>query len=55
GWPGNIRQLRNCMESAVVMCMKNEITLDDLPPTISGIKDAADITVPVGVTLEEAE
>jgi DNA-binding NtrC family response regulator len=54
-WPGNIRQLRNCMESAVVMCTKNEITLDDLPPTISGVKDAADISIPVGVTMEEAE
>lgn len=54
-WPGNIRQLRNCMESAVVMCTKNEITQEDLPPSISGIKDAADIAIPVGITLDEAE
>jgi len=34
-WPGNIRQLRNCIESAVVMCSGNIITLDDLPPGIA--------------------
>jgi len=43
------------MESAVVMCTKNEITQEDLPPSISGIKDAADIAIPVGITLDEAE
>ncbi|MGH9824091.1 MAG: sigma-54-dependent transcriptional regulator, partial [Blastocatellia bacterium] len=27
-WPGNVRQLRNTIERAVVMCSSNEITLD---------------------------
>ncbi|MBP3710005.1 MAG: sigma-54-dependent Fis family transcriptional regulator [Treponema sp.] len=54
-WPGNIRQLRNAVESAVVMCGGTEITLDDLPPSISGVKDAGSITIPVGITLDEAE
>ncbi len=54
-WPGNIRQLRNCMESAVVMCAGNKITLDDLPPTISqnSVEDA--IIVPAGIPMAEAE
>jgi len=54
-WPGNIRQLQNCMESAVVMCSGNEITLDDLPPTISQSSADAVINVPVGITLDDAE
>ncbi len=54
-WPGNIRELRNCIESAVVMCSGGEITLDDLPPTISKATAAENITIPAGSTLEEAE
>lgn len=54
-WPGNIRQLRNCMESAVVMCQGNKITLDDLPPTLSQITVDESIHVPAGISLDEAE
>lgn len=54
-WPGNIRELRNCMESAVVMCGGDEITLEDLPPTVRESGTADSISVPLGVTLDEAE
>ena len=54
-WPGNIRELRNCMESAVVMCSGNEITLEDLPPTVSKKSGTSCIEIPVGITLDEAE
>ncbi|MDE5897677.1 MAG: sigma-54 dependent transcriptional regulator [Treponemataceae bacterium] len=54
-WPGNIRQLRNCMESAVVMCSGTEITLEDLPPSVSQCSADASISIPMGITLEEAE
>lgn len=30
-WPGNIRQLRNVIERAVILCEKDEITLKELP------------------------
>ncbi len=30
-WPGNVRQLRNAMERAVILCEGNEITLRELP------------------------
>ncbi|MEK7449127.1 MAG: sigma 54-interacting transcriptional regulator [Planctomycetota bacterium] len=34
-WPGNVRELRNAIERAVVLCEKNIITPEDLPPAIS--------------------
>lgn len=54
-WPGNIRQLRNCMESAVVMCQGSSITLDDLPPSIVQNTHTDTIQIPIGVPLSEAE
>lgn len=58
-WPGNIRELRNCMESAVVMCSGDEIGLQDLPPSVSASAGAGggenSVSVPLGVTLDEAD
>lgn len=54
-WPGNIRELRNCIESAVVMCSGDEIKLEDLPPTVSKTVAEASISIPANSTLEEAE
>lgn len=54
-WPGNIRQLRNCVESAVVMCSGSQISLEDLPPTIRGAAETSVIQIPMGITLAEAE
>ncbi len=54
-WPGNIRQLVNCIESAVVMCSGNEIKLEDLPPSVSEYTAEESISIPLGITLDEAE
>jgi len=55
-WPGNIRELRNCIESAVVMCRNPLITTDDLPPALQSVTDTEDsVRVPLNVSLEEAE
>ena len=54
-WPGNIRELRNCMESAVVMCGGDEISSADLPPSINAGSGADSISIPLGITLDEAE
>ncbi len=54
-WPGNIRQLQNCIESAVVMCSGSEISLEDLPPTVSEFSGGENISVPMGISLEDAE
>lgn len=35
-WPGNVRQLRNCIERSVVLSETDEITLDVLPQEILG-------------------
>ena len=54
-WPGNIRELRNCVESAVVMCTENEIKMEDLPPVLQQSSNEKTIQIPLGITLEEAE
>ncbi len=54
-WPGNIRELRNCMESSVVMCSGSEIKVNDLPPAVTQAVNQDSITVPVGVSLDEVE
>ena len=54
-WPGNIRELRNCVESAVLMASGEVITVDDLPPAINAKSADDGIKIPLGVSLEEAE
>jgi len=54
-WPGNVRQLRNCIESSVVMTSGTVISLDDLPPSIRSGDEIPSIHIPVGVTMAEAE
>ena len=33
-WPGNIRQLRNCIRTMVVMCDRDKLDVRDIPPDI---------------------
>ena len=54
-WPGNIRELRNCIESAVVMCTTDEIQIEDLPSNVGKSSSEDAISIPFGITLEEAE
>ena len=54
-WPGNIRELEHCVESSVVMANGDEITLEDLPPSVSKGSGAELISVPLGISLGEAE
>jgi DNA-binding NtrC family response regulator len=54
-WPGNIRELRNCIESAVVMAKGEKITLDDLPPHIAAGDETDYVKIEVGTPLEDAE
>jgi two-component system response regulator HydG len=34
-WPGNIRQLRNCIRTMVVMCDHDRLDVQDIPPEIA--------------------
>ena len=55
-WPGNIRELRNCIESAVVMSRSAFITEEDLPPALrTGGGDEGCIRIPLGTSFEDAE
>jgi NtrC-family two-component system response regulator AlgB len=34
-WPGNIRELKNALERAAILCTVDEVTLDDLPDRVT--------------------
>ncbi len=54
-WPGNIRQLQNCIESSVVMSNGKQIKLEDLPLSVSEYTGQDAISIPMGISLEDAE
>jgi DNA-binding NtrC family response regulator len=55
-WPGNVRQLRNCLESMIVMARENTLTLSDLPATMDVSNSRPhEVAMPVGTTLEALE
>src|SRR6185369_8069616 len=39
-WPGNVRQLRNCLERAVLLSNEGVITASELPPEIARLNGA---------------
>jgi len=54
-WPGNIRELRNSIESAVVLCRSSVIEVEDLPSSIRLADKSTQLSLEVGITLAEAE
>jgi DNA-binding NtrC family response regulator len=55
-WPGNIRELQNVVERAVVLSEGEEITIHDLPTSVrKGSEVTIDIAVSERPTLEELE
>ncbi len=55
-WPGNIRELKNSIEAAVVMAKGKQIELEDLPPSIrSGNDKNNTITLTFPFTMDSAE
>jgi DNA-binding NtrC family response regulator len=54
-WPGNVRQLRNTIESAVVLARGSVVGLDDLPAYVRGEAGGPSVSILVGSTLADAE
>jgi two-component system response regulator HydG len=57
-WPGNIRELENCLERAVIMARGEVIAPADLPPHIqalSGREEGQALDFPSGISLEAVE
>lgn len=54
-WPGNIRELRNTVESCVVMARGKWIDETELPADIRAASRQSEVSLKLGVTLEEAE
>ncbi len=56
-WPGNVRQLRNSLESMVVLAGSGPLTVEDLPSMVRDHPDmqGGDFEVPSNLTLEEIE
>jgi DNA-binding NtrC family response regulator len=49
-WPGNVRQLRNCLERMMVLATEGELTLEDLP---ADLRTAARLT-PASAAVDDA-
>ena len=55
-WPGNIRELRNTVERAMILVEGDTIDLDQLPPDMAGTgPEAATLRVPLGIPIDKVE
>ncbi|MGD1821177.1 MAG: sigma-54-dependent transcriptional regulator [Pleomorphochaeta sp.] len=54
-WPGNIRELRNCVEAAVVLSKNEFVGIKDLPPQITTNSEVQSINIEVGLSLADIE
>jgi len=43
-YPGNVRQLESAIERAILLCEDDTVTVDDLPPEVTGVMPAAAAT-----------
>ncbi len=57
-WPGNIRELQNVIQSAVILCRDGKITVADMPPRVTGeqnVTGAFDEVAARRLSLDEVE
>ena len=55
-WPGNIRELRNTVERAMILAEGDVIGEEHLPPDMMGTRpEAATLRVPLGIPLDKVE
>lgn len=55
-WPGNVRQLKNCLERAVILSNNGRITVNELPPEVGrpGVYAPALATAPLSNSLADS-
>ena len=57
-WPGNVRQLKNCLERAVILSNNGRITINELPPEVMrppvAATPLAGVTAPAGTGMDAA-
>jgi DNA-binding NtrC family response regulator len=56
-WPGNVRQLKNAVDTMVVLCNRTRLTVESLPPDIrpSGGSITGSVANVAGMSLEQLE
>jgi DNA-binding NtrC family response regulator len=57
GWPGNIRELRNAVERAMLLSERDELTADDFPmtqPAAPRLNERVELPA-TGIDLEQLE
>jgi len=54
-WPGNVRELERTIERAVVLTLGETITVQDLPPTLTGSPEGEAVPTRKGLSLAEVE
>jgi DNA-binding NtrC family response regulator len=57
-WPGNIRQLRNCIESMIVLSSSDRLGIDDLPEIVRQRDESSErmrLDIPDHFSLEDVE
>ena len=54
-WPGNVRQLRNTIESMIVLAGADTLRIGDLPAELRGGDEAETMTINRNIPLAEAE
>jgi len=51
-WPGNVRQLRNALETMVVLDLDGTLDVDDLPPELADVQQPSGPVAPGGGPIE---
>jgi two-component system, NtrC family, response regulator HydG len=54
-WPGNVRQLRNCLESMFVLCDGEVLRMNDVPESAKAHPRQSRTEIPSGIPLYELE
>ena len=54
-WPGNIRELKNCIQSMVVLSKKNELGISDIPLAVRNHKKNTPSYLSSGIPMKQAE